>query len=72
MATRDGITKYFYTSLNDDPCGHAHRTFDQAEKCAAKTIRAAKRGQKFYNSDYAKKCSVKDAEIFVKSRLVSR
>lgn len=37
-----------------------------------KTIRAAKRGERFYNADYAKKCSVSDAEIYVKRRILAR
>lgn len=68
----NNVREYFIAALNDDPCGHAHRTFAQAEECVKKTIRAAKRGEKFYNADYAKRCDVNSADIHVKRRLVAR
>lgn len=43
----NGIGTYYYASFEDTPCGHAHRTFEAAEKCALDTIRAARRGVKF-------------------------
>lgn len=68
---KSNIRKYYTASINDDSCGHAHKSFGQAEACAKKTIRAAQRGVKFYNSDYAKKLNINDAEQYVKSHLVA-
>jgi len=51
-----GIGIYYTWEFQDDTsfCGHAHRTFEAAEKCAVKTIRAARRGEKFaYSGDFA-------------------
>lgn len=69
---KSNVKKYYIAALNDVPCGHAHRSFPQAEECVKQTIRAAKRGEKFHSSDYAKSCRVEDAAIWVKSQLVAR
>lgn len=69
----DTRTVYF-AAFCDDPCGHAHKSFEQAEKCAAKTTRRAKQGQRFHNSDLIAKWARQGSEAasFVKSRVYSR
>jgi hypothetical protein len=69
------IQEVYEAAINDDPCGHGHKTFEAAEKCVRRTIRRAKKGQKFYNSDFAAKLDPKndeDVAIWVKRHLMAK
>lgn len=71
----NNIQEVFEAAINDNPCGHGHKTFDAAEKCVRRTIRRAKRGQKFYGSDFAAKLNSKkdeDVAIWVRRHLIAK
>ena len=45
--TMTGIKRYYEAQFQDTPCGHEHRSFGTAERCAEGIIRTALRGVVF-------------------------
>jgi hypothetical protein len=71
----NNVIEVFQSSINDNDCRHGHRTFEAAMKCARTTIRRARRGEKFYGSDFAAKINPKNEDevaIWIRRHLIAK
>jgi hypothetical protein len=73
MKTRNNVRQYYSATFCGTRCGHHHRDFASAERCAKKTMNAAKRGHRFDNSDLIAEWARAgdDPASFVHSHLIS-
>ncbi len=75
MKNNQGIGEYWSYEPMDSPCGHAHRSFEAAEKCGMSLTCAARRGVKFghpVSSEYLKQDDFADVLADIKRHTYSR